>query len=109
VFAAWMRDDQDDPTHEFQFEMNFLLPPDHARSQILAGKLFFEEGKPVRRTALVFLSPLAVSQPGLMWVESRLRRSGDNEWLSQKYPIILEPTQTTQQQPSQTNVSPPSP
>jgi hypothetical protein len=108
VFAVWMREEQDDSAQEFEFEMNLLLPPDNRRQQLLRGTLRFEQGRAFHRISVLFATPVPVTQPGMMSVESRLRRAGNGEeWRSQEYPILVEGTQTPQEQAAQTDGQPP--
>jgi hypothetical protein len=83
--AVWAMAEDDRVNDEYEFRNSVVLP-DGKEITVQEGTIFFEENK-TRQRFLVVLSRLTVNQPGLFKVESRFRRTGQENWLSQSYEI----------------------
>jgi hypothetical protein len=95
VTALWMRGD-DDCGGEFESEIRLLMPPD---GEILAiPQPAFTFPLLFQRVQIQILGPLPVKGPGIMRVQSRIRRNGTEDWLTQQCPIILEEVEPPQNQ-----------
>jgi hypothetical protein len=88
VVAVWMRGEEDSPTQEFEYQTVLVLPPYH--KEIPSGYGRFVFSKPLHRFTVSDLGPLLFEGPGIMRAESRLRKLGEQTWLKQDYPIIVE-------------------
>jgi len=98
ITASWMLNQGDDPSAEYEFEMNVAVPPDANRQQLMAGRFHFEGGKPFYRISVLFDGPPPIAAGGVMIAESKLRKVGDESWLSQTFPVVIDligaPTKT---------------
>ena len=97
VTAVWMRETGEEAEDTYEFETSMHLPGEEIARRIHAGEfqfgehrfhrletfiqgLFTQRGEAVPNDALTL-------QPGVLRLESRIRRSGDQQWLSQDYVI----------------------
>ena len=88
IVAVWMRSDKDSPDQEFEYKLIIFLPPNNKEIEVGAGR--FKFSKPLHRFTINILGPLPFEGPGMMNVQSKIRKEGDQDWLKQEYPIVLE-------------------
>lgn len=84
--AVWMRNDDDPPDQEYEFETAFYPPPLGAEQIVQQGRFVFEAGKPLYRMIVMGQGP-PFDGAGLFRIESRIRVAGQEGWLRQDYPI----------------------
>jgi hypothetical protein len=101
VVATWMKSDDDAHDQEFDFHIAGYMPPDRKVGFEANGKFTFAEGMPLHRLTVNISGQIPITEPGVMWVENRVRKSGtDSAWLSQEYPILISTTEVTPMQTS---------
>jgi hypothetical protein len=90
--AVWMRNADDLPEQEYEYETAFYFPPEGAEQVVQQGKFIFEADKPLYRMIVIGQGP-PLSGPGLFRIENRIRKVGQAEWLRQDYhiPIVAIP------------------
>jgi hypothetical protein len=90
VIAAWMKGDEDSSPDEFEHQLVFHLPG--ASDPITTIIVRFRFAMAIHRfgfsTGAVFATFKA---PGLVRIESRVRKVGSEAWLSQSFPIRVTP------------------
>jgi len=87
--AVWLREEGDE---EIEFEHEFCASTDtdsHAPMAPIADCQFRKE---FHRANFILNADVLPTPPGTgtIWIESRLRRKGDQEWLMQRYPLHIE-------------------
>jgi hypothetical protein len=87
--AVWMKSPDDIFDQEYELETAFYLPPDDTMRVVQTGRFSFGPDAPLFRSVAFGPCPTFVAS-GLFRVESRIRRVGDQEWLRQDYPILVE-------------------
>lgn len=89
VVAVWMKTDEDIPRQEFQSQLAFVSPP--AGKEIIVGenRFAFAPDKAFYRFVMQLVGPLPVEGAGILWVQHRVRRVGEEEWLTQEFPIVI--------------------
>jgi hypothetical protein len=103
ITAVWMRDEGDSPEQEFQFEIAVCQPEQQFEVGLAGGLLTFH--LPLSRVSFRFRGGLPVATSGIIWVEARLRKTGEEAWQTQRYPIFTEeapppaPVPTTNDEP----------
>ncbi len=95
VVAAWMRNPDDAPDQEYDWEMLLTYPPGGPAPTLLlgTGRFRFDLNRPLHRFTANVQGQLPLGPPGLLVAESKVRRVGEADWQSQTYPIIIEPLQ----------------
>lgn len=89
VISVWMKSDDDPDDAEFEYSVEVTLPNDEANTTVVnSGKFSFT--KPLHRMVINFIGKPNVTRPGVLWLESKVRRIGTDSWISQRYPIIVE-------------------
>jgi hypothetical protein len=88
VVAVWMRNENDGPEDEFEQQMVFS-PPAGAAS-VMTGVTPFRFEKLLHRFTVKMNIALAFAGPGMFWVETRVRRRGADEWITHRYPIVVD-------------------
>ena len=91
VTAVWMRNEDDDPHQEYEHRLVIYLPGDEDGDVVGEGTFVFS--RPLHRFAAT-LHAKPFSRSGIFRVESRVRKIGAAEWLSQDYPIVVEVIQS---------------
>jgi len=82
-----MREDQDDPSTEYEYEMTFCKT-DGERINVLSGTFKFVRRFFRTEFGIVFSG---ISDSGLVWCESRIRKKGsEGDWLVQAFPVEIE-------------------
>ena len=84
--VVWAMSEDDRPGDEYEFSHSLFLPPDEKEVPLPGGTIFYEEGKHRCRFAVI-LDGLMFNGVGLFKVESKIRRVGEERWLSQIYEI----------------------
>src|SRR5260370_30571750 len=88
VVAAWMRDDTDEPSQRFEVQTVVHFPG--SPNEVVAATGEFTLDDPINRVILEDLQFSHFAAPGVMRIEGRIRRVGDQDWAaSQSYFIIL--------------------
>ena len=82
--AVWMKTDGDLPSDEFEFVLSLLAP---GKPEFVIAKGSFRFTKTFQRIGAKI--SLASSPPGsgVMYLESRIRKTGATQWLKQEFPI----------------------
>jgi hypothetical protein len=86
VVAVWQATEADFDT-DFEADFRALLPPREADNQLFSTSFRFLRDKPRQRFTVDLTLPLFDVVPGLIVVESRIRRGTDADWLTQSYTI----------------------
>jgi hypothetical protein len=91
VVSTWMRQDDDMPETRFQAEL-VLHIPNMAQEQIATpAPVEFVFARPLQRLTWQGIPITDLHGPGTMYVEVRVRRSGEQNWLgSHRFPIIVQ-------------------
>lgn len=89
ITAVWMIQPGDDATKAYDYEILLLLPPDNKPLPISTGQFNFGK-RPLHRFTAQILGQLPLSDEGILYAQSRIRRTGHADWLTQDYPIIVE-------------------
>jgi len=97
ITAVWMRADTDDSRDQFETQVRIFLPPYNVE-WIPAPSTTFSFSQPRYRT-IMKLAGLLLTGPGQLLIESRIRKVGDENWLSQSYPIDVIAAEGTAQAP----------
>lgn len=84
--VVWAMSDDDRPGDEYEYCHSLFFPPGEKEVSLPGGTIFFEQGKPRYRFAMV-LAGLTFKDVGIFKVESKIRRVGEESWLSQTYEI----------------------
>ena len=93
LVAVWMRDEQDDPDQQYHFETRLYRPGEATPTTVQQGEFAFGESMFFRIELVLQHGPPGEAstevpmRPGVLRLESRIRRHGSEEWLSQDYPI----------------------
>jgi hypothetical protein len=88
--AVWMREEDDQPRDDFEFELLVTMPAREAQI-IQSGNFSFGDAAFSRFQAEITLAPPGPDlQPGLIVFQSRVRKAGAPSWKSQEFVIPLE-------------------
>lgn len=88
VFALWVGE-REDIGRQFESEVNVVLPgPSETVLELDKGTTTCTGEGWIRVTAHLIGTP-PIEGPGIMRLQSRMRRVGDENWLTQEYPIIF--------------------
>ena len=87
VLAVWMKDDADGG---IDFEHQWILHSGTAHDLATGTSFQFEQEKPLFRFTLIVQGLKLPDENGLIEFESRVRRAGFEEWISQRYPIVFQ-------------------
>lgn len=98
IVAVWMALPEDDPQQNYDYSMIVFGPPKGEPIGVEAGGVF-RFTKPLHRFTMRIEGPLPMQGPGLIKIESRIRKVGEENWLSQDYPIIVEEIEPAQENP----------
>ena len=69
------------------------MPPDGTPLPLGSGRFQFghpDRNRPFRRFTIRLDTPFGIENSGVLIAQSRIRRIGAGEWLSQSYPMIVE-------------------
>jgi hypothetical protein len=93
IVAVWRAEEEGDFEQEFESELRAILLPQHKEAVIGSETFRFSPEKPKRRFTLIFVG-LQFEASGQLVIESRIRRSPEAEWRSQRYivDVVVEPT-----------------
>ena len=80
-------EDSDDPAQEYEFELWVKIPEQEWSYRAVNGKFTFEQQF---QRLDAFLQGPPFAKAGLLLVENKIRKVGQQKWLSQTYPIILQ-------------------
>lgn len=86
ISASWVRD-PDDENSPCEFELAVRDP--NGVEQVLTRAIFRFERPFHRIDILLFHPPFSMIQ-GIHIVESRVRRTGTQNWVSQTYPVLVD-------------------
>ena len=95
--AVWVQE-EGDKGEEFEYQMTVISPGSGEEKQIMAGTFTFS-AQIHRFVANLF--PISVDGAGTLRLQSRLRRSGQQEWLCQEFLIDVEVVEQPQPQVAQ--------
>jgi hypothetical protein len=90
MVATWMIETDQGERYDdsFEYEFRLVMPPKPTIHFLGGGTFKFIEPQPLHRFTLRIEAPLPFEGPGVMWVQSVVRKPG-KEWI-QSYPIFLE-------------------
>lgn len=88
--AVWMRNEDDDPEDEYEFELAARAPGDADENVFGDGKFKFT--KRLHRFNVLIGVHKPWTESGMFVFTSRIRRVGTSEWLSQEFPILVDVT-----------------
>lgn len=87
VMAAWIKDENDPPEQKYEYHLT-VVPP--KAEETIVAKFEFVFKTIIQR---INTNPLPLPQscePGILWLHSKLRRVGEQEWIAQQsFPIIV--------------------
>jgi hypothetical protein len=83
--SVWMREESDD---EVEFEHQWAVHGGGRHDTLPATTFRFERERPLFRFTLLTKGIPILTESGLIEFESRVRRLGADEWLSQSFPIV---------------------
>jgi hypothetical protein len=100
IIAAWLTEAHE-IGEEYQLQTRFIMPDGNP---VPVGESTFRVGEPDRSKLLYrflakFNQPPPLGIPGTVFVESRIRRVGTENWQSQQSPILVEMIQAPPQNP----------
>lgn len=83
--AKWMRNPDDDPEAEYEFELAVLVPGAREPKIISTGPFVFTQ------TMHQFVSRMRIdwTTAGTFLFISKIRKAGDSEWMYQDYPMEI--------------------
>jgi hypothetical protein len=88
ITAAWIRDDDEDPSKEYEYQIVMLEPPNGNELLLKDGKFTF--GKALYRFVLD-ITAIRYPGPGILTAINRIRPlAEDASWLSQEYPVLIQ-------------------
>ncbi len=98
VLGTWIRSDDDDPNAAFEIENVAILP---GAAEMLLGRVEFSFQENTHQRVLSLFPIPPGLQPGVLYVESRIRRAGDPDWLHrQRYPVLIQAAAVETQPPA---------
>lgn len=86
VTASWLREDPD-KSREFEYEVLALLPPTGSEFTLRKGTFIFN--RPFKRLTAKIIKPIPFEE-GVLTVQCRVRLLGENQWIVQETPIVIE-------------------
>ncbi|AMV24592.1 hypothetical protein VT84_09365 [Gemmata sp. SH-PL17] len=98
IISAWMIDLKNNETEKDRFiqEIFFEIPDTDSplgftKLDLISSDFKFapQNGMLINRTTVQLDSPIPFAGPGIMWVASRIKRDGTEEWTTQKYPVVV--------------------
>ena len=96
MIAVWMRS-QEDENQGFEYEVVLFVPPnDREVGGGPGGRFQFTH--PLHRLTMTLVLPSGFEGAGVMRVENRVRKVGDQHWLRQEYPIFIEKVPSDKEQ-----------
>lgn len=87
VTAVWMREKDETADDWFDYSLVVLAPDNEP---ILGAGGQFQFTRPLHRFTFRSHLTFAFNQSGLVVVESKIRKVGTKDWLTQSYPIVVE-------------------
>jgi hypothetical protein len=88
ITTAWLIMPDDDASADYEFEIK-LISSDGAEVEL--AKQTSKFAKKVLKIIVVFSGvSLPIKTSGMLTVLSRMRKVGDQAWLSQEYPMLVE-------------------
>ena len=89
IIAAWLKEEADEGV-EFEEQVVFHLPG--ATDEVVAAeqRFRFDDEMCIHRISLQMLGWPPMATPGLFRIECRVRPVGEEHWMSQEYPIVIE-------------------
>jgi hypothetical protein len=88
LVSVWMRTAQDSDDDDFEYMIEIVMPPSGRRSKVQEGRFKFT--KPLHRFTFNFIGSPPLEGSGIMWMECKVRKLGEELWLTQAYPIFFE-------------------
>jgi hypothetical protein len=91
MVATWMLEPEKGEQYGdwFEYEVRLVMPPRGTVIRLGGDTFAFSDNQPLHRFTLQLETALPFEGPGIMWVESCVRKPGA-DWAIQSYPIILE-------------------
>lgn len=87
--AYWMKEETDAPETRFEVQFIGVFPNNPPEIELARGE--FQFNGPFQRFNVTGLQLTQFFGPGILRIEARLRRVGDEAWLARmNYPILLE-------------------
>ena len=108
--AYWAREETDAPETRFEVQFVGIFPNGPQEIPLAGGE--FQFTSPFQRLNVVGFQIAQCFGPGILWLEARIRRVGEEAWINRmEYPIVLEDITPSEpaaaQQPEQTTPQPP--
>lgn len=97
ITAVWMRGEEDTPEQTFDSQLRLHFPG--TSDPRILGENSFSFSARFQRFSIILQMGGGV-EPGVLLIEHRIRRAGDEQWLSQTYPIPVEETKVPDQSAS---------
>jgi len=98
IVGTWMKSNEADSDTRFEVQ-NVLVLPGGTEHVVGHAEFIFGENS-FHRILSPFFIPAGL-QPGILYIESRLRRMGDDAWLlRQRYPILVQSAPSPNSKPS---------
>lgn len=88
IIAVWQATEERDFEAEVESEMRVFLPPDNKEWIVHSEPFRFLREKPRQRFTIA-IQGLAFQGPGRLLAESRIRRSGDPDWMTMTYLVEI--------------------
>jgi hypothetical protein len=89
--SYWMKEDTDAPETKFQIQFIANLPNAPDEILLAQGEFQFTSSSPFARLNIEGIQLTQFFGPGMLRIEARVRRVGEEAWLGrQMYPILLE-------------------
>lgn len=87
VTALWMRGSDDNAEDWFDYSIIVHSPE---KEPILRASGKFQFTKELHRFSVRTELTFAAQNPGMMLVQSQIRKVGESDWLNQEYPILVD-------------------
>ncbi len=84
IVAVWRTDEESEFETDFESELRAILLPANQQVTLLADRFRFLREQPKHRITVI-VGRFQLEQSGQLVFESRIRRTGDSAWLTQRY------------------------
>jgi hypothetical protein len=100
IISVFMRDSDDDPDQEYDYESFFVMTPETDMLGAAKGKFKFREM--LHRFTVTVPIPLQFKDSGIMYAHCRIKKVGhaEGQWVSQDYPVLIDVLNEASQEPT---------
>ena len=90
VVSGWMMQPEKGDSFDqvFDYEHRAITPGGSA-IELSRGTFSFGAGKAFHRFVVSLDGMVPVDRSGILYIEARIRKAGEMEWISQDYPIVV--------------------